>query len=145
MRLAFWGAEELGLLGSRAYVTSLDRSEIRRIRAYVNLDMIGSPNGVPDVYADGSPALARVLRRAARGKVGRIDVGGGSDHTLFREAGIPVNGYYTGASEAGRGGRPRDPCFHLACDTVRNVNQRILLGLARASARALRALSRQAK
>ena len=65
VRLAFWGAEELGLLGSRHYVRSLDRAERRRISAYLNFDMVGSPNAVPELYSDGDADLERVLRRAA--------------------------------------------------------------------------------
>ena len=66
VRLGFWGAEELGLLGSRHYVRSLDRAERRRISAYLNFDMVGSPNAVPELYADGDAELGRVLR--ARGR-----------------------------------------------------------------------------
>ncbi len=43
VRLAFWGAEEVGLVGSRHYVRSLSRAERRRIAAYLNFDMVGSP------------------------------------------------------------------------------------------------------
>jgi hypothetical protein len=145
VRLAFWTAEELGLYGSRRYVRSLSDAERRRIRAYVNLDMVGSPNAVPEVYGDGDPRIARLLRRAYGGHLGEILAGQSSDHAAFQSAGIPVNGLYTGSVEAGRGGRPRDPCYHLACDTVRNVNRRMLLRMARTTAAALRTLSRQAK
>ena len=48
LRLGFWGGEELGLLGSRRYVNRLARDERRRIAAYLNLDMVGSP-GKPAV------------------------------------------------------------------------------------------------
>jgi Zn-dependent M28 family amino/carboxypeptidase len=74
VRLGFWAAEELGLLGSRRYVSSLDRAGKRRIAAYVNLDMVGSPNAVPELYADGDAALAGVLRRAYGGKLGGVAV-----------------------------------------------------------------------
>jgi hypothetical protein len=145
VRLAFWGAEELGLLGSRHYVRSLAGEERRRIRAYVNLDMVGSPNAVPELYADGDERLGRVLSRAAGGSLGEIAAGGSSDHAPFAAAGVPVNGLYTGSTERGPGGRPRDPCYHLACDTLENVNRPVLLRMARAAARALRRLSAQAK
>jgi Iap family predicted aminopeptidase len=141
VRVAFWGAEELGLLGSRHYVRSLSRGERRRIRAYVNLDMVGSPNAVPELYSDGDARLARVLRGAAGAPLGKISAGGSSDHAPFQEAGVPVNGLYTGSSERGPGGRPRDPCYHLACDTIDNVDRPVLLRMARATAEALRDLS----
>jgi hypothetical protein len=145
VRLAFWGAEELGLLGSRRYVRSLDREARRRIRAYVNLDMVGSPNAVPELYADGNARVGRVLRRAAGSSLGRVAAGRSSDHAPFAAAGVPVNGLYTGSTEPGPGGRPRDPCYHLACDTLDNVNRPVLLGMARAAAEALRDISAQAK
>ena len=42
-RFAFWGAEELGLLGSSHYVEALSATELQRIRAYLNFDMVSSP------------------------------------------------------------------------------------------------------
>ncbi len=145
VRLAFWGAEELGLLGSRHYVRSLDRAERRRISAYINLDMVGSPNAVPELYADGDDELVRVLRRAAGRPLGNVAAGGSSDHAPFEEAGVPVNGLYTGANERGPGGRPRDACYHLACDTADHVNRPVLLRMARAAAEALSRLSARHK
>jgi Zn-dependent M28 family amino/carboxypeptidase len=112
LRLAFWGAEELGLIGSRRYVRGLASDERRRITAYLNFDMVGSPNARPAVYSDGDPDLARLLRRAAGRRLPGADTGGSSDHAPFRAAGIPVNGLYTGASERGPGDEPRDPCYH---------------------------------
>jgi aminopeptidase S len=143
VRLAFWGAEEIGLVGSRHYVSSLSRAERRRIRAYINLDMVGSPNALTELYVDGDPRLARALRRAAARRLAAVAAGGSSDHAPFQAAGIPVNGLYTGGPERLRG-RPRDPCYHLACDTVRNVDRAVLLRMARAATRALRALSDRA-
>ena len=56
-----------------------------------------------------------------------------------------MNGLYTGAAERGAGGRPRDPCYHLACDTAARVNRPELLRMARTAAEALKRLSAQAK
>jgi len=145
VRLGFWAAEELGLVGSREYVRSLDADERRRIRAYLNLDMVGSPNPVAELYRDGDPRLARVLRRSVARPLGGIAAGQSSDHAPFQAAGIPINGLYTGSTERGPGGRPRDPCYHLACDTLDDVNRAELLIMARATAGALRALSARHK
>jgi aminopeptidase Y len=143
LRLAFWAAEELGLYGSRRYVGGLPASERRRIEAYVNLDMVGSPNARPEVYGRAR-RIERTLRRALGERVPAEGLGGGSDHAPFRRAGIPVGGLFTGASEDGPSGRPRDPCYHRRCDTVDNVDRTVLLRMARAAARALAEL-RQAK
>ena len=145
IRLAFWGAEELGLIGSRRYVRDLTPRERRRIAAYLNFDMVGSPNARPAVYSDGDPELGQLLRRAAGRRLPGASTGGASDHAPFQAAGIPVNGLYTGASEPGPGGEPRDACYHRSCDRLRNVNRAVLAEMAAAAEEALRRLSAQAK
>ena len=85
--------------------------------------MVGSPNPVRGaLQRTATRELARVLRRAvgapARRHRSRRQ---SSDHAPFQAAGIPINGLYTGSSERGPGGRPRDPCYHLACDTTRRT------------------------
>jgi aminopeptidase S len=107
--------------------------------------MIGSPNPEPAVYGDASRRVARLLERVHPGREERLIAAGLSDHSSFQRAGIPVGGYFTGATEPGPGGRPRDPCYHRSCDTLANVDRRVLLGMARASERALRRLAAQAK
>jgi hypothetical protein len=144
IRLAFWGAEEEGLIGSRHYVRELSEDERRAIAAYLNLDMVGSPNAVPAVYSDGEPDLGKLLREAHPGRERGVLTGNRSDHSAFERVGVPVNGLYTGASEPGPGGRPRDPCYHLPCDTLAIVDRDVLLNMARATARALGELA-QAK
>ena len=55
VRFAFWGAEELGLLGSTHYVDTLSDRKLSTIYANLNFDMLGSPNYVRFVYdGDGS-------------------------------------------------------------------------------------------
>jgi hypothetical protein len=144
VRLAFWGAEEEGLIGSRRYVRELSDDERREIAAYLNFDMVGSPNAVPAVYSDGDRRLGRLLRRLHPGRERGVLVGNRSDSSAFEGKRIPINGLYTGATEPGPGGRPRDPCYHLPCDTLANVNRAVLLGMARTAARALAELA-QAK
>ena len=58
LRFFWWGAEEEGLVGSRAYIHALEANDpegLAEIRAYINLDMLGSPNFVVGVY-DGETA-----------------------------------------------------------------------------------------
>jgi Zn-dependent M28 family amino/carboxypeptidase len=141
VRLAFWGGEEFGLLGSRRYVRSLSRDQRHEIADYLNFDMLGSPNAVPAVYSDGDERLGALLRKVHPGDERGVLVGNRSDGSSFEQAGIPVNGLYSGADEPGQGGRPRDPCYHLPCDTVANVDMGSLLPMASAAARALYLLS----
>ena len=124
LRFGFWGAEEIGLVGSRRYVAGLDAAERRRIAAYVNLDMVGTPDASPEVY-DGAPRIEAALRRHLPRGAGETRLGGSSDHASFERAGIPVGGIFTGL----------DDCYHERCDTRRNVD----LGVLRTSARAARA------
>jgi Iap family predicted aminopeptidase len=145
VRLAFWGAEEVGLAGSRHYVRALSGAERRRISGYLNFDMVGSPNAVPEVYVDGDPKLNRLLRDAAGRPLGTVAAGGNSDHAPFQSADVPVSGLYTGGPERGPGGEARDSCYHLACDTGDRVDRRVLLRMARAVAEALRVLSERHK
>jgi hypothetical protein len=124
LRFGFWGAEEIGLVGSRRYIAGLDTAERRQIAAYVNLDMVGTPGASPEVY-DGAPRIEAALRRHLPRGAGEVQLRGSSDHASFERAGIPVGGLFTGL----------DDCYHERCDRLRNVD----LGVLRVSARAAQA------
>jgi Iap family predicted aminopeptidase len=135
VRLAFWGAEELGLIGSRRYVRELSDAERERIVAYVNLDMVGSPRPTRGVYSDTDPGIERLLHRLVGPRAEEENASGRSDHAPFERAGVPVGGLFTGAV------RPHDPCYHRACDDLSNVNTTVLVQMARATAEAVERLS----
>ncbi len=122
VRFAFWGAEELGLFGSRAYAENVDR---RRIVGYLNFDVLGSPSPERAVYK-GGPFAARWLeyfeRRGLRTR--EIDVGGRSDHYPFEQIGIPTGGLFAGGY----------PCYHRACDRTSNIDLAVLDELSAAAA-----------
>ncbi len=155
VRFAFWGAEELGLLGSAHYVGGLSPAELKNIRAYLNFDMVSSPNAAPFAYGD--PELTGLFTDefAAAGLTLLPDaVGGRSDHAPFEAAGIPVAGLFSGAEgvkpnrEVGAYGgstAPYDACYHRACDTLRGSSTptatRYLDLLADAAANALQHLT----
>jgi Zn-dependent M28 family amino/carboxypeptidase len=150
LRFAWWAAEELGLLGSTDYVAGLSQAERDRIALYMNYDMIGSPNYIFMVYdADESTFPAPEGVTIPPGSEAIEDLyesyytwihepyddtafDGRSDYQAFIEAGIPAGGLFTGAEEpktaeqqaiwGGTTGAQFDPCYHLACDTVDNVN-----------------------
>src|SRR3954468_1513441 len=100
LRFAFWGAEELGLYGSRHYVGALSAAERRRITGYVNLDMLSSPNAIRYLYGSGRvrDALAEALR-ARKLPYETISIGESSDHAPFAAAGISAAGLYSGSEE----------------------------------------------
>src|SRR5262245_24675523 len=152
LRFAFWGGEELGLLGSRSYVGGLSSSQRRQILDVINLDMLGSPNFARIVYAgDGQPRGSLRIEQSFRtyfaGKrlpVEEENLGGGSDHASFAAVGIPVGGLFSGADElksaelaqrfGGQAGRSLDSCYHKSCDTVANIDFGILEQMADAAA-----------
>lgn len=150
VRVAFWAAEELGLWGSFHYVEALPAPDLSRIAAYVNLDMLGSINGVREVYhLEDSPQSAPlegllVAALESQGLAWGTISGGSSDDLPFDQAGIPVGGLFSGhntaktADEAAAFGgtldASLDPCYHLACDTLANVDPEWLGDLARAAA-----------
>jgi Zn-dependent M28 family amino/carboxypeptidase len=161
VRFAFWGAEERGLIGSRHHVGALSEEERRHIALYINLDMVGSPNFAR--FVQGSAATGDGLGAIARNELladfrehslaveeragGRF----GTDDSSFSQKGIPTVGLYTGAggpkSETqaglfgGAAGRPYDPCYHQACDTIENINREVLGQNTRALVRALNAVA----
>jgi hypothetical protein len=135
LRVGFWSAEEIGLVGSSRYVRGLSAAERRRIRAYVNLDMVGSPGGAQaEVYTGEGEEGRRIeaaLRKGLPAGAGQEDLGGASDHASFRSAGIPVGGIFTGL----------DDCYHRACDRIGNVDTALAAQAARATAGALDSLA----
>jgi aminopeptidase YwaD len=89
-----FGAEELGLLGSRHYVSQLDAIAKARIKAMLNFDMVGV--GDEGWWLIGSSDLQRQMGTIA-GQLGVQDVepstlirGLSSDHASFTEANIPA-------------------------------------------------------
>jgi aminopeptidase S len=139
LRFAWWGAEEVGLVGSRHYVSRLATGDRSRISAYLNFDMIGSPNPGYFVY-DDDPAIEKTFKEyfAGLGVPTEIETEGDgrSDHAPFKSAGVPVGGLFTGASRTktaaqaakwgGTAGRAFDRCYHSSCDTTANIDDTAL-------------------
>lgn len=149
VRLAWWGAEESGLIGSREYVAGLSQAEKDRIALYLNFDMVASPNYIFMVYdsdksswpATGVPIpagstaiedLFESLYTRANQPYDDAEYSGRSDYQAFINNGIPSGGLFTGAEVVktakqaqiwgGTAGQQYDPCYHLACDTIANLS-----------------------
>lgn len=156
VRFAWWGAEEVGILGSQHYVDHLAEHRpkaLRRIALYLNFDMIASPNYALFVYdgdgtaegsdevtmPEGSAAIERLFhrffKRRGTGST-EIAVGDRSDHRGFLAHDIPIGGLFTGAEEikteadaarfGGTAGTAYDACYHEACDDIDNINRQAL-------------------
>jgi Zn-dependent M28 family amino/carboxypeptidase len=156
VRFGFWGAEELGLLGSKNYVQSLNVDALKDIALYLNFDMLGSPNpgyftydgdqsnppnangGGPRV-PEGSAGIERMLAAYLKGAgIPPEDTSfdGRSDYDGFTQSGVPAGGIFSGAEEkksveqaqrwGGQADQPFDPNYHKATDTLDHVDRQAL-------------------
>ncbi len=148
VRLAWWGAEEAGLIGSEEYVAGLSQAEKDRIALYLNFDMVASPNYIfmvydgdessfpaPVVVPEGSTAIEDLFESYFT-SVGQpyddAEFSGRSDYEAFILNGIPAGGLFTGAEViksdeqqaiwGGVAGESYDQCYHQACDTIDNIS-----------------------
>jgi Zn-dependent M28 family amino/carboxypeptidase len=156
VRFAWWGAEEFrGTPGSRSYVEDLaenDGDELDNIAAYLNFDMVASPNHVIGVYdaqesngdsendvPDGSLEVMEFFTdyfdaRDQPWVPVSWDIV--SDQVAFTEEAVAVGGLFTGSSErktarqadlfGGAADRPRDPNYHTSGDDISNVDREVL-------------------
>jgi Zn-dependent M28 family amino/carboxypeptidase len=166
LRFAFWGAEELGLLGSEHYVETLSDVELSKIYANLNFDMVGSPNYVRFVY-DGDGSDTELAGPPGSAQIESVftnyfasqnlasaptEFSGRSDYGPFIAVGIPAGGLFTGAEgiktaeEAavygGTAGLAYDPCYHQACDDINNLSTKALNEMGDAAAHATWTLAR---
>lgn len=156
VRFAFWGAEELGLVGSQRYLQTLDENRLKDIALYLNFDMLASPNpgyftydgnqsappppdqGPPRV-PEGSAGIERTLVAylTIAGKTAEdTSFDGRSDYDGFTRAGIPSGGLFSGAEEkksaeqarlwGGEADAPFDPNYHKPSDTLGYIDRTAL-------------------
>lgn len=158
VRFAFFGAEENGAEGSTAYVENLPADDRNRLKLYLNVDMVASPNGGyivqgghgDDLGAAGPPGSAVIggvlVDQLVKAGVTNPEVTEfvGDDESAFIEAGVPVGGAENGDTNekslqqaeawGGEAGEVFDRCYHQSCDTVDNVNHDVLQHYLRALA-----------
>lgn len=151
LRFAWWGAEEIGLVGSWYYVDDLaanDPDALDDIVTYLNFDMIGSDNFTVGVYdADESTFEAPVPIPTGSiateavftdyfDSIGQpwidSEFSGRSDYEGFIAYGIPAGGVFSGADDikteeqaaifGGTAGELMDTNYHQPTDTLANLN-----------------------
>ncbi|MFZ2173390.1 MAG: M20/M25/M40 family metallo-hydrolase [Rhodococcus sp. (in: high G+C Gram-positive bacteria)] len=163
VRFAFWGAEEVGLLGSEAYVDGLTEDERAHIALYLNFDMLGSENAGYLAYdgdnsddvgegpgPEGSAAIERTFVEFLHGRgiaVDGTDFDGRSDYGPFIAHRIPAGGVFSGADDRKTpeqaqkwGGVPDanfDKNYHSPDDTLANLDRAALTRNAAAVAYAI--------
>ncbi|MEU6073930.1 M28 family peptidase [Micromonospora sp. NPDC047074] len=141
VRFAWWGAEELVILGSTHYVANLTARQRSDIALYLNWELLGSANfgrfvmdgvGAPA----GSTTVAAIFAGyyADRGLAHSTvpDAAIGSDHEPFARAGIPTGGFHGGTTGiktveeerlfGGQAGQMYDSCYHQACDRIESMS-----------------------
>ncbi len=87
-----FGAEEIGLVGSGAYVKSLSQAQLSDLKAMLNFDMLAVGNDWPLV---GAPQITDLARQEADALGIPVNITAalpqnvGSDHANFVSAGVP--------------------------------------------------------
>ena len=142
VRFAWWGGEEEGLLGSNYYVEVLPPEENKKVRLFMDYDMLAGPNYAHQIYNgtnEANPVGSAEIRdlyvdyyESEGLNYTFIAFDGRSDYDAFIKGGIPGGGIATGAEViktpeeqamfGGKAGIPFDPCYHELCDDVGNVN-----------------------
>ncbi len=124
VRFVMWGVEEIGLLGSRAYV-EVHANELDRIRFYLNMDSAGAKSNERDIVLNEWPPLQPLMEQWGREMAHEFAVGqrtsAHSDHFPFFMNGVPTGGMQSAEqSLAGRG------YGHTQYDTVDKVEVKYL-------------------
>jgi carboxypeptidase Q len=151
VRFGWWSGEESGKLGSTYYVEHLSKAEKKKIKLYLNFDMMASPNyefGIFDGDGGdfnvtgpmGSDSIEKLFEDYFESRdlnYTSIALNGRSDYDPFQKSGIPVGGLATGAEVnktklgveefGGWEGKPFDQNYHGAGDTVANLNMTAFL------------------
>jgi Zn-dependent M28 family amino/carboxypeptidase len=142
VRFVLWGIEEIGLLGSRAYVEA-HADELDQVRFYLNMDSAGTKSNKRDIVLNEWPALQPLLEQWSEEMALEFAVGqktsAHSDHFPFFMKGVPTGGMQSAEpSLEGRG------YGHTQYDTVDKVELTCLREAATLAARlALRLASEE--
>ena len=108
-----FGAEEEGLLGSRAYARTTD---ITGARFMLNFDMVAKhtrPSLIGDQALTERAARLAQARGLTVSRLASIGPGASSDHATFQQAGVPVLMFYAGD----------DQFIHTSRDDVANASE----------------------
>ncbi|ACB85971.1 M28 family peptidase [Natranaerobius thermophilus] len=126
LRFINFGAEEVGLVGSRYYVEQLSQDEQERFKGVYNPDMVATSDPyIEHLFAqtvDGEPNLVTDSMKEADKALGYEEVAQGqfsaSDHLPFHEAGIPAALFIHMSGEGTQEDFYTEPVYHTPLDTV---------------------------
>jgi aminopeptidase YwaD len=118
--IAFWSAEEMGFVGSNAFVNS-PSFPLKEIQVVINVDTIGNGKvGKFALWSDGEQNLAvKTIQKAALQSGVSVNLvpnqGHNSDHVSFSNAGIPAVTFMAQDWLQGN---------HTPKDTIKNINHK---------------------
>lgn len=132
LRAVLYGGEEEGLLGNKQYVANLPAAEKERIRAVVNMDMIGTLNApTRSVLIEGAPLSQKVIGGLSQAAMTYTQLAVeaslhpfASDHIPFINAGIPAVLTIEGADSTNGN-------VHSGADTIDHINYDFALEILR--------------
>lgn len=114
LKFVAFGAEEVGLLGSAHYVSSLTPSERGQVVAMLNFDMVGVGD---ELLVGGDVSIMRWVDEVSAAQAITLrhmggDLAGRSDHASFTMVGIPSAFFHVA----------EDLHYHTPADVVENVS-----------------------
>jgi Peptidase family M28 len=132
LRFILFGGEEQGLFGSKQFVANLSAPEQQRVRAVINMDMIGSLNSPSlSVLLEGAPLSQNVIDSllSAAKTYTQLTVQTSlsphdSDHVPFIDSKIPAVLTIEGADGA-------NDKIHSSHDTIDHINYELALEILR--------------
>ncbi|MDZ4619369.1 M28 family metallopeptidase [Bacillus cereus] len=132
LRFILFGGEEQGLLGSKQHVENLTTLDKNRIRAVINMDMIGTLNtSTPAVLIEGSPLSEEIINglRNVASLYTDLDVKISlepfdSDHVSFLNKEVPAVLTIEGEDSL-------NPNEHTANDTLEHIHYPLALDILR--------------
>jgi Zn-dependent metalloprotease len=140
VRFGWWTGEEQGMEGSESYVGQLSSADRSKIKAYLNFDMVASPNAgyfVNNITSDTGKILKSFYDGLNLAPEEDVEGVGRSDDASFKNVGIPTSGLASGASArkttaqaqkwGGTANSAYDSCYHSACDKYpSNIDSTVL-------------------
>ena len=114
LRFLFFGAEELGLIGSEKYLDGMTKKEINRTSAMLNMDMVGSADAGPLTMFTVDGFTNTVTETAKKVRDIPLDFTNRSDHAPFHDAGIDAAlfSYF-----------PSEEWYHSPQDTIDQISK----------------------
>ncbi|MED3727075.1 M28 family metallopeptidase [Priestia filamentosa] len=130
LRFILFGGEEQGLLGSKQYIGNLSNIDKSRIRAVINMDMIGSLNTrIPTVLLEGAAISQSIINELAEAAATYTSLEVqtslnpfASDHVPFIQENIPAVLTIEGKDEGNQN-------EHTSNDTIDLINYELALDI----------------